>query len=149
VWLIDGTQRTKHSPFAAAWTAWAFASGFFTAGLYWVGNAFLVDAKTFGALMPLAVAGLALGVALFPALTFGVASYCWRQSEERVVLTAIAWSASEWLRGHLLSGFPWNLIGYSWGDTLSVLQATSLIGSYGLSFVTVLAVATPALLITG
>ena len=44
---------------AAATAGWWFGFGYFLAGLYWVGNAFLVDAKTFGWLLPFAVIGLA------------------------------------------------------------------------------------------
>ena len=47
-------------------------------------------------------------------------------------------SASEWLRGHLFTGFPWNLSGYGWGASLAVLQSASLMGAYGLGFLTIL-----------
>src|ERR1019366_5416357 len=43
---------------AAAVAGWCFGFGYFLAGLYWLGYAFLVDAKTFGWLLPVAVAGL-------------------------------------------------------------------------------------------
>ena len=60
------------------------------------------------------------------------------------------WSAAEWLRGHVLTGFPWNLVGYVWAGgfpgALAMLQSTAWIGIYGLSFLTVLAASLPALL---
>jgi apolipoprotein N-acyltransferase len=53
VWLIDGTTaRRWNGVIAAAGTGWLFGFGYFLFGLYWVGHAFLVDAKTFGWLLP-------------------------------------------------------------------------------------------------
>jgi len=147
VWQIDGAQRAKRNWLSVAGTGWAFATGFFAVGLYWVGNAFLVDAATFGSLMGVAVASLAAGLALFPAVTLALAAVFWRSGPHRIILVALGWSASEWLRGHLLTGFPWNLIGYTWGASLPMLQITALIGSYGLSLLTTLAAASPAALI--
>ena len=57
--------------FAAAIAGWWFGFGYFLAGLYWVGHAFLVDAKTFGWLLPFAVIGLPAGLAIFTALRTG------------------------------------------------------------------------------
>jgi apolipoprotein N-acyltransferase len=53
------------------------------------------------------------------------------------VLTA-AYALAEWLRGHILTGFPWNLAGYGWGASLAVLQSVSLFGVYGLTLLTIL-----------
>src|SRR5207302_7323481 len=68
----------------------------------------------------------------------------------RVCLFAVAWSAAEWARGHFLTGLPWNLVGYAWSGgfpgSLAMLQSVAWVGIYGLSFVTVLAAALPALL---
>ncbi len=66
VWLIDGAGSGRWGGIlAAAVTGWWFGFGYFLAGLYWVGYAFLVDAETFGWLLPVAVAGLPAGLALF------------------------------------------------------------------------------------
>ncbi len=72
VWLIDGVRAgTIAGMFGAAIVGWWFGFGYFLAGLYWVGYAFLVDAQTFGWLLPFAVIGLPAGLALFTA--FGAA----------------------------------------------------------------------------
>ena len=62
VWLIDGAAagRLGGVP-SAAIAGWWFGFGYFLAGLYWIGYAFLVDAKTFGWLLPFAVIGAAGG----------------------------------------------------------------------------------------
>ena len=62
VWLVDGAAAGRlGGVLAAAVTGWWFGFGYFLAGLYWVGNAFLVDAKTFGWLLPFAVVGASGG----------------------------------------------------------------------------------------
>src|SRR5262249_7802434 len=67
----------------------------------------------------------------------------------RICVFAIAWAGCEWLRGHLLTGLPWNLVGYAWAGAfpgaLAVLQATAWVGIYGLSLVTAAAAASLAL----
>ena len=53
VWLVDGSAAGRWSgATTAALAGWCFGFGYFTAGLYWIGYAFLVDAKTFGWLLP-------------------------------------------------------------------------------------------------
>jgi apolipoprotein N-acyltransferase len=59
---------------------------------------------------------------------------------------AAAWTLLEILRGHVLTGFPWNLVGYVWADSLAMLQVASLVGAYGLTFWTALVAAWPALI---
>ena len=59
IWLVDGSAAGRwNGAMTAAAAGWCFGFGYFLAGLYWVGYAFLVDAKTFGWLLPIAVAGL-------------------------------------------------------------------------------------------
>jgi apolipoprotein N-acyltransferase len=148
VWLIDGAGSGKFggAP-AAALTGWWFGFGYFLAGLYWVGNALLVDAQTFGWLLPFAVAGLPAGLALFMALGFLVARWLWVRDASRILTLAIALTATEWLRGHILSGFPWNALGYALSAPLALAQTASLIGLWGLTFLTVAIFASPAVLI--
>src|SRR5450759_5521860 len=93
---------------AAAGAGWCFGFGFFIAGLYWVGYAFLVDAKTFGWLLPVAVAGLPAYLALYTAAGLAAARLIWVRGPERLLALAATLTVAEWLRGHLLSGFPWN-----------------------------------------
>lgn len=51
-----------------------------------------------------------------------------------------AWVLSEWMRGHVPAfAFPWNLAGYAWIDIPGALELSAWIGSYGLSFLLVLA----------
>ena len=150
VWLIDGAAagRWRGVP-AAAMSGFWFGLGYFVPGLYWTGNAFLVDAQTFAWLMPFAVLGLPTYLALFPALGFALARLIWTRDASRVLALAIGLTVSEWLRGHVLTGFPWNAFGYALSEPLALAQTASLIGLWGMTFLSVAIFASPAVLIDG
>jgi apolipoprotein N-acyltransferase len=150
VWLIDGAGggRMQGLP-AAAMAGWWFGLGYFVPGLYWIGYAFLVDAPTFAWLMPFAVLGLPAYLALFPAFGFGLARLIWSKDGSRVIALAASLTASEWLRGHVLTGFPWNAFGYALTTPLALAQVASLIGLWGLTFLSIAIFASPAVLIDG
>jgi apolipoprotein N-acyltransferase len=150
VWLIDGAGagRRRGVP-AAAMAGWWFGLGYFVPGLYWIGNAFLVDASTFAWLMPFAVLGLPAYLALFTAFGFALARLIWTRDASRVIALAVSLTLSEWLRGHVLTGFPWNAFGYALTEPLALAQTASLIGLWGLTFLSVAIFASPAVLIDG
>jgi len=150
VWQIDGAGagRWRGLP-AAALSGWWFGLGYFLPGLYWIGNAFLVDAPTFAWLMPFAVLGLPAYLALFPALGFALARLFWTHDASRVIALAASLTMSEWLRGHALTGFPWNAFGYALTEPLVLAQTASLVGLWGLTFIAVAIFASPAVLIDG
>ncbi|MCZ6764720.1 MAG: apolipoprotein N-acyltransferase [Alphaproteobacteria bacterium] len=158
IWLLEGAAA-RDTPRAAylraAWLGWAFGFGFFVAGTYWLGEAFLVDIERTGWLTPFAVAGTGAGLAFFTAIGFAIAVWLWRRTglggPGRILTFAALWVLFEWLRGWILTGFPWNLLGTvwlgeAWMNLFPVAQAASLIGVYGLSLMTVIAAAAPALL---
>ena len=147
VWLVDGSADADGRGFwAAAGAGWCFGFGYFVAGLYWIGYAFLVDAKTFGWLLPIAVSGLPAYLALFTGLGLGVARLIWVRGPLRILALAVALTATEWLRGHLLTGFPWNTFGYALTEPLALAQSISLVGIWGMTFLSVAIFATPATL---
>jgi apolipoprotein N-acyltransferase len=150
VWLIDGAGAGRWDGVpAAALSGWWFGLGYFVPGLYWIGYAFLVDAPTFAWLMPFAVLGLPAYLALFTAFGFGLARLIWTRDASRVIALAATLTAGEWLRGHVLTGFPWNAFGYALTEPLALAQAASLIGLWGMTFLSVAIFASPAVLIDG
>jgi apolipoprotein N-acyltransferase len=150
VWLIDGAGAGgwRGVP-AAAMAGWWFGLGYFVPGLYWIGYAFLVDASTFAWLMPFAVLGLPAYLALFTAVGFALARLIWTGDASRVIALAASLTLGEWLRGHVLTGFPWNTLGYALTEPLALAQTASLIGLWGLTFLAVAIFASPAVLIDG
>lgn len=159
MWLLDGC-RTRGR---AAAVGWAFGFGHFATSFYWITEAFYVDADTFGIFAIPAVALLSAGMAGYIALAAFVTQFIPPPHEDdmpddrvitmtlRVVLFAAAWTVAEWLRSWIGTGFPWNPMATVWSETrmpygVPMLQVTTLIGTYGLSLITVFAAALPAVL---
>src|SRR6201999_3991119 len=128
---------------------WWFGRGYLVPGLYWIGFAFLVDASTFAWLLPFAVLGLPAYLALYTGFGFALARLLWTRDASRVLALAICLTIAEWLRGQLLTGFPWNAFGYALFRPLALAQTASLIGLWGMTFLTVAIFASPAVLIDG
>lgn len=150
VWQIDGAVAQASSgswrrgpAMRSAVVGWGFGFGYFFAGLFWIGEAFLVEADKFALLIPFAVTLMPAGLALFWAGAAALVSLAWRPGMTRVLALALALGAAEWLRGHVLTGFPWNVLGYALTYPESLMQAAGLIGIYGLTVVAVLVLAAP------
>ena len=146
-WLLCGARNL----WGAFGRGLAFGFGYFIVGLYWIGFAFLVDAARFAWMAPFAVAGLSLFLALYPALTFAVFHRLRRDrpgvpDNSGVVLFTGLWVLGEWLRGWVLTGFPWNPLGEAFDASPALLQTASITGVYGLSVLAVLAGTAPAVL---
>ena len=149
VWLIDAAgehARLRPRLMAAFGYGWLFGMGYFFAGLWWIGEAFLVQADDFAWLMPLAVLLLPAGMALYTGLACVLARLLWPHGPARLLIFAAALTLTEWLRGTLLTGLPWNNFGYALANDLRFAQGASVIGLMGLCWLTLLALATPAAL---
>ena len=151
VWLIDGAaQGPKRlsiaSLRAAAAAGWWQGFGFFLAGLWWLGAAFLVEADQWAWALPLGVIALPAFLALFHALGFAMARLIWTPSAMRIFTLAAALTSAEWLRGVLFGGFPWNDYGMAFGGVIWLAQFGSLCGLHGLTLVACLLAASPAVL---
>ncbi|WP_091132429.1 apolipoprotein N-acyltransferase [Microvirga guangxiensis] len=153
IWLIDGTGKAgpgRWAPFkSAALIGWFWGFGYFVAGLWWLGAAFLVEADQFAWALPLGVLGLPALLAFFTAFGFALARLLWLPDASRILALAFGLTVSEVLRGHLFTGFPWNNPGMALGQNIWLMQSASLIGLYGLCFLAVAIGASPALIFTG
>ena len=144
IWLTVEAP-TRRSAFVVGWW-WGF--GHFAANSYWIAESFLIDASRFGWMIPFVIGGLAAYLALFP----GLAALALRSAPRPLsfaglAVFAAAWTVAEWLRGDLLTGYPWDLAAYIWSGSDAMMQSVALWGSWGLSFVTVFALGLPALLL--
>ena len=146
VWLIDGSAAGRLGGALAAAAGWWFGFGYFLAGLYWVGHAFLVDAKTFGWLLPIAASRPPGRPCSVHRVGAALARVLWVRGPIRILALAFALTVAEWLRGHVLTGFPWNTYGYALTGSLTLAQSASVLGLWGLTFVAVAACAESAVL---
>jgi apolipoprotein N-acyltransferase len=146
VWLWDTADTVR----TALLRGWAWGTGYFVVGSYWMIEAFFVPPADFAALGPPAVIGLAAVLGLYPGAAAGAARWAalrWPMlggRYRRLILLALAWMIAEWLRGHLFTGFPWNPLAHVFGFATPLLQGASVVGVYGLSAFTFLILAAPA-----
>ena len=134
-YFIYAQTKTKTQAFLIGFV---FAFGYFAAGLYWIGNALLVEGNAYQWVWPLAVIALPAALALFTALYTTIAHILFDKYRLSGFLGFCALLAlSEWVRGYAFTGFPWNLYGYGWISVLPIAQSVSLFGPYGLSFLTI------------
>ena len=150
VFLLDGCRRHETARtrlLCAAVTGFWFGCGYFLGALYWTGEAFLVEPLRHAWLLPFAMTLLPAGMALFFAAASTLAMTMWLPGPGRVLALAIAFGLAEYARGHVLTGLPWNLIGYGLTGPLPLMQLASLFGVYALSFLAVLVFAAPAAIV--
>jgi apolipoprotein N-acyltransferase len=149
VWCLDGAEHGRgwRRLFGPAFTiGFAYGWGYFTVAFHWLGAAFFVDGGVMLVLMPFAILALAALIALFWGLGSAGAHLLWSTGPWRIVTLATFVTGAEWARGHVLTGFPFDLLGYALTPTTEMMQATALVGVYGLTFVAALLAMTPALI---
>jgi apolipoprotein N-acyltransferase len=159
--LLFRMWRAAPTPRTAAWLGFAWGLGFFLAGVSWV---YVSLHDVGGMIAPLAAFATLLFcayLALFPAL----AGYVFRRvasaefsAPRAALIVAGLWTLAEWLRGTLLTGFPWLALGYSQSPPSPLAGYAPLLGSYGLAFIVALLAALlgfgwrrfwPALIVVG
>ena len=139
--LLAMVDRAEAHPLRSAfWRGLLAGFGYFAIGCWWIAEAFFVDAAEQGWMAPFAVVLLAMLLGLF----WGASALLYRLLRPRdsilkVLVFAGALCLLEWVRGHVLTGFPWNLPGETWRAGSAPSQAAALVGAYGLSWITVAA----------
>ena len=134
----------------AALIGFIFSLGYFGFGLSWVGNALLVKDNPYWWAWPIAVSGLPIILSLFTLFSCAVHKYICKSHNNIGTYLSFCFflMLSEYARGHLFTGFPWNLYGYTWIDILSIAQLASLWNIYLLTFITILWAVFPSFTIT-
>ena len=123
-------QRLKLNKIEYFFYGWIFGFGYFLSSLYWITISLTFD-ETFKLLIPLAILLIPSFLGIFYGLATFFFSYFKKFSNVSLVLTfSTLFSISEFLRGYILSGFPWNLISFSFSEFLPLLQILSFTGTY-------------------
>jgi apolipoprotein N-acyltransferase len=136
LWLLRRATRLR----GALGLGWFFGLGHFMFGLNWIATAFYYQDAMPHWLGWIAVLLLSLFLAVYPAIAAGLA---WRHGRgdalSFVLLFAASWTLGEYMRGTFFTGFPWNPMGVAWLPLLAVARAATVIGTYGLTALFLLA----------
>lgn len=140
LWLLEKQKNFRQ----AFKIGYAFGFAFFAFGFIWIGNALLIEAKSFGWLYPIVWLACGAFFGLFAAFPAALSRYAPTKVANYVSFVCW-WVVFEWLRSWFLTGFPWNLIGTALAFNDNLLQAASFGGTYFLSFLLLLLAGAPYL----
>ncbi|MDC3016508.1 apolipoprotein N-acyltransferase [Candidatus Pelagibacter sp.] len=126
---------------------WFFGFGYFLSNLYWITISLTFD-ENFSFLIPIAL----ILIPLFLGLFYGLATYFFfiidiKKPVSNLFLFSVLFGVTEFLRGNILTGFPWNLIAFSFSENIEILQILSFIGTYGFNILCISFFAFPTIFI--
>ena len=126
---------------------WLFGFGYFVSNLYWISISLTFD-QNFKPLIPLTL----ILIPAFLAIFYGLVSCFFAILKPKKIISSfflfsLIFGVLEFVRGSILTGFPWNLIAYSFSNQLEVLSITSIIGSYGFNLFCISLFTSPAIFI--
>jgi len=128
--------RKKKSNFYFFYLGCAFGFGFFLIGNYWISISLMHD-DMFKGLIPFALILIPLFLSIFFGASIFLAGFFVDHKIYFILLFSLIFSIFEFIRGNILTGFPWNLISYTWSWSLESIQILSLIGTYSLSLISI------------
>jgi len=134
---------------AALLLGWISGMGYFVPSLLWLAHPFEVDREAQGWMAPFAVILMSAILATFWAVAAATYRFLARREPSRILLFAASMIGLEWLRGHLFTGFPWDLVGESWRAGSWPSQAAAWVGAYGLGWLTLVVASAPFVVFEG
>ena len=127
--------REKSKPIISGFSeGFCFGFGYFIAGTYWIGSAFIARGTEFIIIMPPMVIFLSLILASF----WGLAGALFSKAQKSGLVDYFGFVSlfflAEFIRGTIFGGLPWNLLGYIFEAGGPISQSASIWGVYGLTF---------------
>jgi len=123
---------------------WIFGFAYFVSNIYWITNSLTVE-EIFKPLIPFAIIIIPLFLGIFYGVAFLIFSFFKPKKKiESIFLFALIFSFIEYLRGHILGGFPWNLISFSLVEINQLIQILSYVGTYSFNLIVVTIFLVPA-----
>ena len=126
---------------------WLFGFGYFVSNLYWISISLTFD-ENFNYLIPFTI----VLVPSFLALFYAFISYLFvvlkpKKNLSSFFLFSLIFGIVEFIRGSILTGFPWNLIAYSFSNQIEILNITSIIGTYSFNLFCISLFTSPSIFI--
>ena len=122
-----------------------FGFGFYVSGIFWIAYSLTFD-ESFKFLIPFAVILVPLFLGLFTGLTTLIIGQFLNYNFSSLLLFSGSFALSDYIRGKILTGFPWNLWGYSWSWFTEVLQILNLLGLFAFNLLAITIFTMPAVL---
>lgn len=134
LYAIDGETHSRGFLYA-----WLQGFACYVASLYWITITLhhFAGVQVIFAVIPMML--LAAVIALFTAAAIWIAAFITARLGLSIVLTLpVVWTAVEWVRTYFPIGFPWNLLGYTAYQNLTLIQFAEFTGVYGVSALIIL-----------
>lgn len=146
IWMLDGARLKANWRRSVFLRGWLFGAGFTLASMHWTAAPFLVEPEKHLIFiwMPLILLPAGLGL-FFGAATFA-AGHLWSRNPGRIFVFVVCISITEYLRGVVFGGFPWNWAGTTWEPGSPISQIAAISGVFGLTVLTFFLSAVPAAL---
>ena len=122
-----------------------FGFGFYLSGIFWISYSLTFD-NNFKYLIPFAVLLIPLFLSFFTGLTTLIIGQHLSYNFSSILLFSGSLALSDYIRGKVLSGFPWNVWGYSWSSITEILQILNLIGLFAFNLLVITIFTIPAVL---
>ena len=121
-----------------------FGFGFYLSGIYWIAYSLTFD-ESFKILIPFYIIIIPLFLGLFMGLTILIIGPYINYNIFSVFLFSGSYAFSDYIRGKILTGFPWNLLGYSWSWFTEILQILNFLGLYAFNLIAITIFTLPAI----
>ncbi len=143
IFLVNNKNLNRKNYF---FYGWLFGFGYFLSSLYWIAISLTFD-TSLKILIPISIIIIPSFLSLFFAIPAYLLSFFLKLKNLNLILIfSLILGIFEFIRGHILTGFPWNLFVYSFSDNISYIQMTSFLGTYGLNLASITFFLTPAIL---
>ena len=140
------TYRKKPYLLNLFFIGYLFGIGFFLSGTHWISHSLTFD-ENFKFLIPLAIIGLPAFLGLFFGLTNIIVGPFLKNNFSSIILFSCFLAFSDYLRGNILSGFPWNIWAYTWSWKPEILQSLFHLGFFSFNLLCIVIYCSPLLLI--
>ncbi len=130
--IKDGSEGSFYKGFVAGLV-------FYISSIYWIVNAMFYYGGLNIAVSIILMAALSAYLAVYVGLFAALAAYVRKKSPAVFILAAPAiWVSLELARNYIITGFPWDQLGYSQHANLAIIQIADVTGVYGVSALIVL-----------